>query len=221
MRQIDRPSRRPRDTSPWERRLVLAAARKEAAAQNRLLMLYEPMIRRVTRGLFLPGGDRQDLAQAGRLGILQAACAWDVTRGVPFSAFARLCASREIGMALASARAHTHQVLTSACTLESWLPRECVRFPKRFSDARFMPAWELLTDTCPDRDPQAKALASERLSEILARTHRLTPLERHALALSANDRPHEEIAAVLGVRPRGVNNALQRARRKLTGPVAA
>ena len=45
----------------------------------------------------------------------------------------------------------------------------------------------------------------------------LSPFERRCLTLSANGFAYREIAARLGVRTRAVNNALQRARRKLRG----
>ena len=53
---------------------------------------------------------------------------------------------------------------------------------------------------------------------ILECTRALTELERGALALSANDCKYRDSARVLGVGERAVNNALQRARRKLAGP---
>ena len=69
----------------------------------------------------------------------------------------------------------------------------------------------------PDEDPVAKTLARERLRDVLGRAVTLTELERRALALSANDHSHRECAGRLGVGERAVNNALQRARRKLVG----
>jgi DNA-directed RNA polymerase specialized sigma24 family protein len=71
--------------------------------------------------------------------------------------------------------------------------------------------------TQPDANPVAKAIAREQLQGILDRAPTLTTLERRALAMSASDCGHREIASRLGVRPRAVNNALQRARRKLLG----
>ena len=65
-----------------------------------------------------------------------------------------------------------------------------------------------------------KTLARERLSDIRARVPTLSVLERDALALSANDRSYREIAGTLGIGQRAVNNALQRARRKLIGRAA-
>ena len=70
----------------------------------------------------------------------------------------------------------------------------------------------------PDDDPVAKTLGRERLRAVLDGARTLTELERGALALSANDRTHRDSARELGVGERAVNNALQRARRKLAGP---
>jgi RNA polymerase sporulation-specific sigma factor len=208
----------PPDTPSWERRLVRDAAAGDHDAQHQLLALYEPMVRRIVRGLFLPGGEREDLAQEARLGILDAARVWDPTRRVPFRCFARLCAEREARMAVNAARAHKHQVLTTAYSLE----RRVGGDDQSDEDNRGEP-WLRRADVVqstgrPDEDPVAKAIAREELRAILARARMLSRLERRALAMSANDRSHEEIAGVLGVRPRGVNNALQRARRKLVAP---
>jgi hypothetical protein len=76
---------RARPTTIWERRLIRAARRGDAASQARLLSIYEPMVRRIARTLYLPGGDRDDLAQEARVGVIDAARTWDPARGVPFS----------------------------------------------------------------------------------------------------------------------------------------
>jgi DNA-directed RNA polymerase specialized sigma24 family protein len=73
----------------------------------------------------------------------------------------------------------------------------------------------------PDADPVAKVLGHERLQDVLRRAGSLSDLERRALALSASDHSHRECAERLGVGERAVNNALQRARRKLAGPATA
>ncbi len=72
-----------------------------------------------------------------------------------------------------------------------------------------------------DHDPVAKTLAREQLRALIARTRILSPLERRALVLAANDRTHAEIAATLHIGVRAVTNALQRARHKLREPLAA
>jgi RNA polymerase sporulation-specific sigma factor len=198
----------PAPTPIRERRLIRAARRGDRAAQAELLTRYEPLVRHIARSLYLPGGETDDLAQCARVGILDAIRAWDPDRRVPFRSFAWLCAIREARMAVNSARAGKHQPLNGARPLytagDDGLPLEdTVEATGR-----------------PDEDPVAKAIAREQLQSILDRAPTLSTLERRALALSANDCGHRDIAGTLGIRQRAVNNALQRARRKLLGRAA-
>ena len=66
---------------------------------------------------FMPGGERDDLAQQARLGVFDAIHAWDSRRRVPFRSFAWLCAVRETRMAASAARAGKHEPLNGARSL--------------------------------------------------------------------------------------------------------
>jgi RNA polymerase sporulation-specific sigma factor len=158
----------------------------------------------------MPGGEREDLAQEARLGILDAIRAWDPERRVPFKSFAWLCAVRQARMAVNAARAAKHQPLNGARTLH------------RIAGGSGHALEDTLEATGrPDEDPVAKTLGRERLRGILQRAPTRTELERRALALSASDHKHRDCAARLGVGERAINNALQRARRKLVGDAIA
>src|SRR3954454_5784150 len=102
----------PRPTTGSERRMILAARRGDAPAQARVLTQYEPMMRLIARRLYLPNDEPEDLAQEARLGLLDAVRPWAPDRGVPFSNFACLCATRESRTAFKAARANKHHVLT-------------------------------------------------------------------------------------------------------------
>jgi RNA polymerase sporulation-specific sigma factor len=200
----------PDPTPIWEKRLIRAARRGDRAAETRLLNLYEPMARRIARTLHMPGGEREDLAQEARLGILDAIRAWDPERRVPFKSFAWLCAVRQARMAVNAACAGKHQPLNGARTLH------------RIAGENGHALEDTLEATGrPDEDPVAKTLGRERLRGILQRAPTLTELERRALALSFSDHNHRDCAASLGVGERAINNALQRARRKLVGDAVA
>ena len=184
----------PAPTPLWEKRLIRAARRGDRAAQARLLELCEPMVRRIARTLHLPGGERDDIAQEARLGILDAIRAWDPDRRVPFRSFAWLCAVREARMAVNAARAGKHQPLNGARTLHGV-----------YGDDGHALEDTLAATGRPDEDPVAKTLGRERLHGILVRVPALTELERRALALSAGDHTHRECAGRLGVGERAVN----------------
>jgi RNA polymerase sporulation-specific sigma factor len=195
-------------TPPSERRLIAAAQRGDAVAQAQLLAKYEPLVRRIAGRLYLPGGDRHDVAQEARIGLASAIRDWDPARGVPFSAFATLCAVREAQMAVAAARARKHRPLTEARRLHRSAGDESTPDPLSLEDA-------VAVSDRPDEDPLTKTLSRERLRIIRSRARTLSQLERNALAMSANDVTHREAAAALGVGVRAINNALQRARAKL------
>jgi RNA polymerase sigma factor (sigma-70 family) len=135
----------PAPTSIRERRLIRAAKRGDRAAQAELLRRYEPLVRRIARTLYMPGGESDDLAQCARLGILDAIRAWDPERRVPFRSFAWLCAVREARMVVNSARAGKHQ------------PLNCARPLHAAGDDGL--ALEDTVEDCgrPDQDPVAKA----------------------------------------------------------------
>ena len=142
----------PAFTPLWEQRLIAAAKRGDRVAEAQLLDLYEPMVRRITGSLYLPGGEREDLAQEARLGILAAIRAWDPDRSVPFRCFAWLCALREARMAVSAARAAKHQPLNRARSLHTPIAEDGV------------PLQDTLVATGhPDDDPVAKTLGRERL----------------------------------------------------------
>jgi RNA polymerase sporulation-specific sigma factor len=159
-------------TAIFERRLIRDAQRGDRTAEARLLDRYEPMARRIAFTHFLPGGERDDLAQHARLGIVWAIHIWDPRRRVPFSSLAWLCAVPETRRAISVARAGKHQPLSAARPLHSVAGEDV----------------HALEDTLEatgraDADPVAKALARERLREILACARTLTELERRALVL--------------------------------------
>src|SRR3954465_3940139 len=109
--------RLPPPTPDSERRMILAARRGDATAQARVLEQYEPMMRLIARRLYLPGGEPDDLAQEARMGLADAMRRWDPARGVPFSNFAWLCATREARNAVKAGCATKHHVLTMAMPL--------------------------------------------------------------------------------------------------------
>jgi RNA polymerase sporulation-specific sigma factor len=205
----------PPDTPSWERRLISAAAGGDREAQHRLLVLYEPMVRYIVRGLYLPGGEREDLAQEARVGLFEAARDWDPAHHVPFRCFAWLCAASQVRMAVTAANTHKHLLLTTACSMQRLIRSERPEFVDGGDDA--FPGTSPAAGS-PQEDPVAKVLAREELGGILGRVHTLSELERRALAVATAGHPYREIARALGIRVRAVNNALQRARRKLAVP---
>src|SRR3954466_2717754 len=198
--------RLPPPTTDSERRMILAARQGDATAQARVLSQYEPMMRLIARRLYLPGGEPDDLAQEARMGLADAMRRWDPARGVPFSNFAWLCATRDARNAVHAARNPKHHLLATAMPLGAAdgtardghtageTPLDCHATVQRRRRVRTtVPA----SVSGGDHDPLAKILAREQLQALIARARTLSPLERRALVLATNDRTYDEIAATL------------------------
>ena len=190
--------------------LVCAARCGDADAFATLVRLHERLLAMIVSDYFAPGRDREDLEQEGRTGLLEAIRSFDGARGVPFGQFAALCVRRKVIQALRDARRRKHDVLSRADSLH-----RTVTNPNATDEHG-----EQLADLLPAsrrnaHDPLEQTLARETLHEIVIRLPLLTPRERDCLALVAGGASRSDVAARIGGDEKAVDNAVQRARRKL------
>jgi RNA polymerase sporulation-specific sigma factor len=191
----DQPSR-PAPASDEDLVRQVRAGDTEALAA--LLDRFRPMVHGMAGDRFLPGGERDDLVQEGLIGLWHAIRDHDPARG-PFGPFARLCADRQMWAAITAANRRRHQALREAAAFEAWMEP---------------------TDDGADPADLAVALDGVRsLRRYLKAV--LTDLEQDVLALYAAGESYDAISAALEVHRKGIDNALQRARRKVTAFEAA
>ena len=163
-----------------------------AQAFGLLLERVMPVIRARTQSALRRSGgalSQDDLLQEGMLGFLSAVSAYREGRGASFRTFVSVCVSNRLSAALRkNAGAPAQEEL-----FEAALP----------------PGYESM-------DPQDIYAAVEdarRMMEIMQR--RLTQLERGVLERHMDGERYEAIARNLNLSPKAVDNALQRARKKL------
>jgi RNA polymerase sporulation-specific sigma factor len=192
-------------------RLVDAAQHGDTAAQEELVRRYEPLVQRVVWKLRPPAGcDREDLAQEARIGLLSAIRAWRPERG-PFPPFADRFVSNQALLALKTAAARKHQVLSLAASLDAPIDRS------GHSGERQSPP---LLDTLAARrdartDPEFRLLVNEQLTTAVRALPHLTASERAGLAMALNGQSPTHLAAALPGSPHAASQATHRARRKL------
>jgi RNA polymerase sporulation-specific sigma factor len=178
-------------------------------AERLLIELHEPLARQICKGFFLDNGDRADLMQAARIGLWQAIHGWDRLRGSRFRPFAALVMRREVMMLVTASRARNQVLLNGACSLDGDAS------PRNGSDGLSLS--EMLAAPVRDAsDPAEVTLARERLQLILAALPALSEHERGSLSMTLNGLSQTEIGTAVGAGAKSVNNALQRARRKLS-----
>jgi RNA polymerase sporulation-specific sigma factor len=195
-----------RDGRSHDADLVAQARSGSAAALRELLDAYRPLARSRASAYFLAGADRDDVVQEAMIGLLSAVQGFDPLRGASFATFAELCITRQIVTAVKTAARHKHG------PLNDYVPLSLADAAADRGDRALVRALRRK----PSQDPVEQVISRERLSAL--QTHvdtALSELEIDVLRLHVDGRSHAEIAALLDRGPKAVDNALQRARRKL------
>lgn len=172
-------------------------------ATDRLARRYERIATGAATAYFIPGCERDDVRQEARLGLLTAIATFQPARGVPFEPFARMCVNAHLITALKHARRFKRMVLDEAVRIgvsENGYPIE-------------------IADLLPSplsRDPYVIAADKEHLGRLLRRMKSLSPFERRSVIGLANGLTYAQISAAGdGENMKAIDNAVQRARRKL------
>lgn len=160
-----------------------------------------PWVRRYAHGFGwnLPGADQQDLEQEALIGLWLAARDYRPRFGVPFPTFARLCIRRRLVDAMKRHNRAKHWPLTESVR-ESGLALD---------GSSIEGASEAIPDPRPDLC--AQVAQTDALISILRACEGFTQVERRAFVGWAQGLSYDEI----GGGRKSVDNALQRAKRKL------
>ncbi len=191
-----------------ERFLLARAQRGDRVAESLMIERYEWLVRQVASAFFLANGEASDIAQVARIGLHDAIHCWDPARGVHFRHFAKMVIRREIMMLVSASRTHNQNFVNTAVSLE--------RTNSHQHNERRLSLAEVLAAPVRDaNDPVEVTLGRERLRLIVGGLPALSRHERGSLAMTLNGQSQREISRELASNPKSINNALQRARRKL------
>ena len=183
--------------------LCALAAQGDGAAEEALISRYTRMVRRLSRPLFLMGGDSEDLIQEGMIGLFKAVRDYEKDRDASFSTFADLCISRQIYTAVEAGARKKHAPLNHYVSLSQPEDRDEDKQAYEPEDV-----WE--------KSPEELVIDQEN-TRLLEETieQELTPLEKQVMDLHLTGMGYREIAKVLGRDGKSTDNALQRSRGKL------
>lgn len=155
-------------------------------AEEELLNRYKSAVRARARKFFLTGGETEDLAQEGMIGLVSAIRDFRADGGKTFKNFAYLCVSRRIYSALrAAGRTPEYDDLDPDSVSEGATPEDFV-------------------------------LAGECLAEFRTKlTGTLSDFEFRVVSLWLDGMSYAAIAQATGKDLKAVDNALSRSRKKL------
>ena len=174
-------------------------------ATERLLFKYRSLVEGKARAYFLIGADHEDVVQEGMIGLYKAIRDFSHDNLSAFRSFAELCITRHIITAVKTAARQKH------CPLNSYLS---IDMPAADDDP-----------TCTLRDcvaaqerlqPEEQLLGRELRAEVCRHISReLSPLEAEALLRYIEGQTYHDIARALGRQVKQIDNALQRAKKKM------
>ena len=167
---------------------------------------YRPLVEHKARAYYLMGADRDDVVQEGMIGLCKAIRDFREERLSKFRPFAELCITRQIITAIKTATRHKHFPLNASISLNQSLGEDGNE--------------NSLMDVIPDQSTMVSedSLLNENPSKDLIEQVRsiLSDLEQAVLAGYLAGKTYIEISDELECQTKTIDNALQRAKRKLS-----
>ncbi len=152
---------------------------------------YSTLVKKLARGYFLLGGDSDDLAQEGLLGLLRAANTYDGSKNASFKTYATTCILSKLKTAVRLYASKKNQPLNFA---EEVYGKEIV-FP----------------------DPEEVYIDLENGKELENRIkEKLSKMELNILNYYLKGMNYAEISQALNVSTKTVDNAVVRAKKKIS-----
>lgn len=174
-------------------------------AVDYLLNKYRSLVESKARLYFLVGADHEDVVQEGMIGLYKAIRDFRDDKS-KFRAFAELCVTRQIITAIKTATRQKHVPLNSYVSLHKCIADE-------ESD-------QTLIDVIPDNktvNPEEIVLNRQLANYIDHGMDRdLSRLEAQVLRQYLEGKTYKEMADELQCRTKSIDNALQRAKRKIS-----
>lgn len=143
--------------------------------------------------LFILGGDKEDIRQEGRIGLLNAIRDFDFGRDASFATFANLCVRRQVLTAISKGGAKKSVPLNSYISI----------YAEDFQEEGSI-------------NPEELVLDKESVSLLEATFEKeLSSFEKEVLELKLMGYDYQDIALIMGKTPKSIDNALQRMKKKI------
>lgn len=185
---------------------VIAYARAgDNLAAEHLLSKYRCIAESKARTYFLVGADRDDVIQEGMIGLFKAIRDYRSDKPAGFRVFAEICVTRQIISAVKSATRQKHVPLNRGISLH-------------YAASGYEPS-SVLIDILPNGcviDPEKILLESDVMERLdsAAQKH-LSSLEAKVLRCYMQGMSYWEMSRLLSCCAKSIDNALQRAKRKI------
>jgi len=192
-------------TRMGDEELVYRARSGCSHATEQLLGKYRSLVEGKARAYFMAGADHEDVVQEGMIGLYKAIRDFSTDHLCAFRSFAELCVTRQIITAVKTATRQKHTPLNSYVSID---------IPVDDNEEE-----RTLTEVMPEQPsftPENMIIWRELQRELRFRIGAdLSPLESKALIRYIAGQTYQDIAVELNLGVKQIDNALQRAKKKL------
>ena len=180
----------------------------ETEIMDYIINKYKFMVRKKAKGMYLLGGENDDLIQEGMIGLFKAVRDYDVNQENSFQSFADLCVSRQMYTAIKLSQRQKHMPLNSYVSLYDSGDEN--------SEDKQSPLIDQLQGE-KENNPEELFIDKEYFSMMEQELKkRLSDLESRVLHLHLMGEDYRSIATLLDKSPKSIDNALQRIKQKIS-----
>lgn len=174
---------------------------------EKIVAQYNKIILRYVKIYYLPGGDYRDMYQWGLIGLYKAVRYYDEKRGKSFRLIAELNIKNTIKSAVTMHNRKKHYILNEAISLST--------IADSHNTHSQIESQSMLNKNSSD-DPIDMIIEKETVTKIYAKmANILSRLEKKVIELHIEGYKQREIAQLLNLQEKVVDNAVQRARKKM------
>ena len=185
--------------------LIRCLRNGDAEITDFIMDKYKNLVRKRANAMFLIGGETEDLIQEGMIGLFKAIRDYKEEKESSFYHFADLCVSRQIYNAVEASRRKKHLPLNSYVSLDT---------QDKESGAVLLDVLMALDSANPEQlviDLENAAAMEEKINHVLCK------MEREVMGYYLQGLNYQQIAEVMGRKPKAIDNCLQRIKGKLNG----
>ena len=188
-----------------EEQIIRAAQNGDQNAIEYLISQNMDIVYAKAKYFFIKGLDKDDVIQEGRVGLYKAIRDYKTSKKASFRGFSQLCVHRQLVSAIKKANRQKHIPLNHSTSMDKTLD---------YDNENGRSFKEILPDE--NEDLEKKFINKELLSLVFEDLEEeLTELERKVFVHYLDSKSYKEISYILHVKLKTVDNALQRARKKI------
>ena len=183
--------------------LVTLSKNGNESAENELLEKYKDLVVKISRSYFIIGGELEDIVQEGMIGLYKAIKNYDSSKSASFKTFAIMCVKHQIQAAIKKANTKKNMTLSNSVSLQS--------FSEKNDEEDFLPM-NLIFQVSPDE----KVISRENYKDLILKIKNiLSKKEYEVLKFYLRGYSYKEIAKILGLNEKSIDNSLSRIKNKI------